>query len=69
MTFDPDATAIRFGEGHLIPPTVRRLSTDQIHAWYPDEFHSLRGRSTCGCPEGNVEKSTLPRRARGAIEL
>jgi hypothetical protein len=69
MTFDPDATAIAAGEGHLVPRTIRRLSADEIHAWYPTEFHLLRGRSTCGCPEKTRAVARVLPPVLGGIEL
>jgi len=53
--FDPEASARLTGHEHEIPPNVRRLSADEVHALFPNEFHLLRGRATCGCPEKTVE--------------
>jgi len=52
--FDPEASARLTGHEHEIPPSVRRLSADEIHALFPAEFHELRGRKTCGCAEQPV---------------
>lgn len=62
LDFDPDEVARRFGDAHLIPPAVRRLSSAEIRKMFP------KAVAPAVAPSAGVTARSRPHRGLGGID-